>query len=389
MPGGTPVKVSPLDNDEELQRRPDRLRGNVVNSKQQQQSTPEQNSELIAQKNSEKFFNRQLKQKEKELPGLRKDAKGNVGKKRSSIEPSLKFSLPETPPPSFDEYWDEVADQWIPHKAPLSGPPEPPLFNYDRDFPPLNRSVQRSHLPPITPKTPLLPILPSTPRETSFSSPAEASVSPLRKKLPSIDPFPSLPNINDFSRPITDVVDEKNNTIMITSNNTPLPPIGQKQLSQELNKIFSDVDNTIKEKANTFKEQTLDIDELVEKVGKDEKSEATFEFEFFSGGKNSKFDSFIKKFDLTTQNINFIDFLQSEYYKEILQNNDLKIHIKTGNIYYDDKDTNESIFEFIQNQQNTSKGIIPYDFKFDRNFRDYFKWILNEFDAQQKTTFDV
>ena len=92
---------------------------------------------------------------------------------------------------------------------------------------------------------------------------------------------------------------------------------------------------------------------------------------------------------MTTENINFIDFLQSEYCKEILQNNALKIHIETGNVYYDDKDTNESIFEFIQNQQNTSKGIIRYDFKFDRNFRDYFKWILNEFDAQQKTTFDV
>ena len=92
---------------------------------------------------------------------------------------------------------------------------------------------------------------------------------------------------------------------------------------------------------------------------------------------------------MTTENINFIDFLQSEYCKEILQNNDLKIHIETGNVYYDDKDTNEFIFEFIQNQQNTSKGIIRYDFKFNRNFRDYFKWILNEYDAQQKTTFDV
>ena len=370
--GGTPVNVSPLDDDEELQRRLDRLRGNVVvNSKQQQQNTPDQNSELIAQQNSENFFNRQLKQREKELTGLRKGAKGNVGKKRSSIEPSLKFRLPETPPPSFDEYWDEVADQWIPHKTPLSGPPEPPLFDYDRDFPPLNRSIQRSHLPPMTPKTPLPPILPSTPREPSFSSPAEASVSPLRKKLPSIDPFPSLPNINDFSRPITDVVDEKNNRIMITPKKAPLPPIGQKQLSQELNKIFPDVDNTFKEKADTFKERTLDINELFEKVGRDEKSEATFEFEFFSGGKNSKFDSFVKKFGLTTENINFIDFLQSEYCKEILQNNDLKIHIETGNIYYDDKDTNESISEFIQNQQNTSKGIIRYDFKFVRNFRDY------------------
>ena len=217
MPGMTPVKVSPLDDDEELQRRLDRLCGNVVvKSKQQQRNTPEQNSELTAQQNSEKFFNQRLKQREKELTGLRKGAKGNVGKKRLSIEPSLKFRLPETPPPLFDEYWDEVADQWIPHKTPLSGPLEPPSFDYDRDFPPLNRSIQRSHLPPITPKTPLPPILPSIPRETSSSSPVEASVSPLRKKLPSIDPFPSLPNINDFSRSVTDVVDEKNNTIMIT-----------------------------------------------------------------------------------------------------------------------------------------------------------------------------
>ena len=41
-PGRTPVKVSPLDDDEELQRRLDRLRGNiVVKSKQQQQNTSE------------------------------------------------------------------------------------------------------------------------------------------------------------------------------------------------------------------------------------------------------------------------------------------------------------------------------------------------------------
>ena len=56
MPGGTPVKVSPLDDDEELQRRLDRLRGKVVvksKQQQQQQNTPEQNSELIAQQNSE------------------------------------------------------------------------------------------------------------------------------------------------------------------------------------------------------------------------------------------------------------------------------------------------------------------------------------------------
>ena len=85
----------------------------------------------------------------------------------------------------------------------------------------------------------------------------------------------------------------------------------------------------------------------------------------------------------------FTDFLQSDYCKEILQGNDLKIHIETGNIYYQDTDTNESIFEFMKNQQDNSKGLINTDLKFDGSYKIYFQWILNEFDAQQKTRFDI
>ena len=57
----------------------------------------------------------------------------------------------------------------------------------------------------------------------------------------------------------------------------------------------------------------------------------------------------------------FVDLLQSDYCKEVLQSNDLKIHIETGNIYYQDTGTNESIFEFMKNQQDTSKGFINTD----------------------------
>ena len=49
-------------------------------------------------------------------------------------------------------------------------------------------------------------------------------------------------------------------------------------MSQQLHKIFPDVDDTIKERADTFKERNSDIDELVEKVGRTEESESTFEF---------------------------------------------------------------------------------------------------------------
>ena len=56
--------------------------------------------------------------------------------------------------------------------------------------------------------------------------------------------------------------------------------------------------------------------------------------------------------------------------KQILEDNHLKIHIETGNIYYKNEDTNESIFQFIENQQD-SKGIINYDLSFEGNYNDY------------------
>ena len=169
---------------------------------------------------------------------------------------------------------------------------------------------------------------------------------------------------------------------------------GKNNYLNNYNKFFPDVDQTIKKESETFKERSRDLDEIIEKLGKSSESDEsfdqiTFEFEFFTGGRNSKFDSFVQKYGLTNENLEFVDFLQSDYCKEIMQSNDLKIHIETGNIYYNDTDTNESIFEFMKNQQNNSKGLINTDLKFDATYKNYFQWILNEFEAQEKTRYDL
>ena len=67
----------------------------------------------------------------------------------------------------------------------------------------------------------------------------------------------------------------------------------------------------------------------------------------------------------------------------------MKIHIETGNIYYKNNDTNESIFEFMKNQQDSSKGKINFNLMYDGNYNDYFRWILNGFDAYEKTKLDL
>ena len=72
-----------------------------------------------------------------------------------------------------------------------------------------------------------------------------------------------------------------------------------------------------------------------------------------------------------------------------MQSNDLKIHIETGNICYNDSDTNESIFDFMKNQQNNSKGVMNYDLKFDGLYKNYFKQILNEYEAPEKIKYDL
>ena len=43
----------------------------------------------------------------------------------------------------------------------------------------------------------------------------------------------------------------------------------------------------------------------------------------------------------------FLDFLQSDFYQEISIQNKLKIHIETRNIFFYNLDTNESIYNFF------------------------------------------
>ena len=135
------------------------------------------------------------------------------------------------------------------------------------------------------------------------------------------------------------------------------------------------------------------MNELIDKFSKNDNYDADeqkiFQFEFFTGGSNQKFNSFVQKFGLTTENLEFLDFLQSDYCKEILHSNDLKIHIETRNIYYKDDDTNESIFEFMKNQQDSSKGLINTNLKYEGSYNNYFQWILSGFDPYEKSKFDL
>ena len=51
----------------------------------------------------------------------------------------------------------------------------------------------------------------------------------------------------------------------------------------------------------------------------------------------------------------FTEFLTSDYCASILSEIKLTIHIETGNIYYDNYNTNENIYDFIFVQEDINK----------------------------------
>ena len=128
----------------------------------------------------------------------------------------------------------------------------------------------------------------------------------------------------------------------------------------------------------------MDIDQVTEILARIDNDTIPLELQFFNGGVNQTFENYAKTFGLSPSNLEFLEFLQSDEWKEILLTNKLQIHIETGNIYYDNQDTNESIYDFFSKHQNTDKGFIDYDFNFADSYVSYFDWLIVSFDSWQK-----
>ena len=163
----------------------------------------------------------------------------------------------------------------------------------------------------------------------------------------------------------------------------------EKQLSDHLQKLFPDIDNII----NQNKKADLEIDfpNLTNTLSEIENQIVPFEFEFFNSGENNKFREIILGLGNVSGHkiIKFVNFLESQICKKILADNKIKIHIETGNIYYDNNDTNESIHNFILAQLNPIAGEINHDFTFDRDYSTYFHWLNDAFSESRRNKLDI
>ena len=120
-------------------------------------------------------------------------------------------------------------------------------------------------------------------------------------------------------------------------------------LSTQLSKLFPEVEDGRKiiDDKNDEKIIELPIQQLTEIQSKIGKGEVPKQLNFFKGGENIELENRVKSISLSTNCLQFLDFLQSDFYQEISIQNKLKIHIETRNIFFYNLDTNESIYNFF------------------------------------------
>ena len=205
-------------------------------------------------------------------------------------------------------------------------------------------------------------------------------------KLPSVplfDPTKREKKVS-FSKPTTKALDGE--TIEITPPTVKIDE--EREISDKLQQLFPDVEKISEQ--NKRADVSPDFENLSETLTAISTNEIVpFEFEFFKGGNNEKFADIIRGINSSSDTNEFLNFLQSNICQKLLEDNKLKIHTETGNIYYDNNDTNESIHSFILAQANPISGEIDHAFTFHRNYTTYFQWLTDAFNESTKNKLDI
>ena len=172
---------------------------------------------------------------------------------------------------------------------------------------------------------------------------------------------------------------------------------GQIQLDTNLREIFPDTDEALYEDEASRRRQQFfpylfrmpNESEILTKFDKDEIPQ---ELEFFSGG-TERAKSLFSKLDshnlIGRGNEDFVNYLGTEECQEALQRDGISIHIPTGNIFIKNQNTEESLYTFLDNQQDETKKEIPLDFTYDDDLTDYMTKYLPAINDYDEVKYDL
>ena len=115
-----------------------------------------------------------------------------------------------------------------------------------------------------------------------------------------------------------------------------------------------------------------------------------YDLQFFSGGEKMKkklFDGVSKNVGIINDsNQKFLEFLTSNFGKNLLTKNKIQIHIDSRQIFHDNKITSETLYDFLKKQQDLNKKELKVNLPIGDDFDYYVREILTNI---KDDTFDL
>ena len=143
-------------------------------------------------------------------------------------------------------------------------------------------------------------------------------------------------------------------------------------------------------KVDEIKKEPEDDYESISKVQTDISKLNEYDLQFFSGGEKMKkklFEGVSKNVGIINDsNQTFLEFLTSNFVKNLLTKNKIQIHIDSGQIFHDNKITSETLYDFLQKQQDLNKKELKVNLPIGDDFSYYVTEILTNI---KDDTFDL
>ena len=211
------------------------------------------------------------------------------------------------------------------------------------------------------------------------------------KRLPSFPPTPpSTPpsSLSETQRFMLDGADSGNERVAeaIGLTRTSAPVAKQITFSDSITKVFPKTRREISrepllESISEIDEDNFD-DSSDDVVGGLKDGHEPIDLDFFCGGEKNKqklFENATKNVGvLNDSNKKFISYLTSRFGDFVLSKNKIKIHLESGQIFHDNNITNESFYDFLNNQQDLNKKELEINIPIGNDFSGYVREILTD-----------
>ena len=110
---------------------------------------------------------------------------------------------------------------------------------------------------------------------------------------------------------------------------------------------------------------------------------------FFYRGESQKFTDALEFLGLSLTNREFAAFLSSDLGKKTMTQNKLSIHVESGDIFYNNHNTEENFYSFLLSRQNDEAAFVPKKFSYKDTFEKYISSFLQNFSIDDQEKFDL